>query len=714
MPSTPLLLQNGDSLLITSGEGLRELWGVTQRVRNGYLLRKHGNGESDVWSNDRIADAHIERRLIHYPFDESGLSKALSEVVAKAWEYWPRAARRVAERRQKYAQHVDAIRTEHVRFIEACEAASIFVFEENAQAWREEDLAETVEKSATTNQRRRNRTLDYDGNLPSVEVRAQARPSASSVRAWYQNWKKHGEDVRVLLPLHHLKGNRTPRAPQYVSEQPDAYSLMDVAIQRYYLAMPRRSKKAAYSKYVELCHRESIKPFSCKTLRLRIRDKHTDREEYERRYGRRAAYLKFKVFERTELPKQPLEEVEIDHCLIDLFVVEPITRKVIGRPWLTAIIDRCTRMILGVHLSFEPPSYASLQRALAHAFWPKNLSGIPDLEDDWPCHGIPWWVICDNGKEFRSASLRASEALMHFDVVNLPVKKPWLKGSVERLFRTIGVQVFSTLEGTTLSRTPDFYEPMGRARHTLDEVKAMLIKWIVNDYHRARHGTLGCSPIAKWRQLTELYPVRPVPDFTHIVRLTGEVVAHPISNIGVNHKGLLYSDPAILEKLRARRGGLAKDWLIRIDPYDVGEAWILDDAEGEWFVLPCTNQAISRKVSRFQHKVHGTVARQLVPPGQPVTEDHLLEAKRLCEEALADAFSSASKTAITVKAARYATSGETFTPLGLDTGVAAPEPEAPTSPCLGVPAPPPIAAPRLVDLSAEVAALTASWLADRT
>lgn len=714
MPATPLDFQKSDNLLITSEAGLRELWGVVQRTRNGYLLRKHGSGESDVWSDDQIVDAHRDRRIIHYPFDVSGLSKPLAEVLEKAWEYWPRSARRTAERRQVYLRYVDAVRADHVRLLDACETASRHIFETNAQAWREEDLAEEAEEPVQRTRKRRG-SIEFDGYRSRDATPPAGPPNRQTVRLWYLNWRKHGQDVRVLLPLHHLKGNRKPRAPRYVSEQADAYNLMDLAIERHYLRMPRSTKKAAFTKYQDLCQQASIKPFSFKTFRIRIRENYTDREEYTKRYGRRAAYLKFGVFERTELPIRPLEEVEVDHCLIDLFVVDPASGKVIGRPWLTAIIDRCTRMIIGVHLSFEPPSYASLQRALAHAFWPKNLSSIADLEDDWPCYGIAWWVICDNGKEFRSSSLRASEALMHFDVVNLPVKMPWLKGSVERLFRTIGVQVFSKLEGTTLSRTPDFYDPMGRARHTLDEVKMMLIKWIINDYHRQRHSTLGCSPIEKWRQLTELYPVRPVPDFTHIVRLTGEVVPRTISNVGVQYQGLLYSDPTILEELLARRGGLAKEWLIRVDPYDLGEAWILDDQAGEWFVLPCTNQAISRGVSKYQHKVHRNVARQSLPQGQDVTESHLLVAKRLCEAAAAEAHSPATKTSIAVRAARYATSGETFTPLGPDSTVFPPLQEALVQTRHHPELPPPASSDtgrKQVDLSAEVDALASSWLGD--
>ena len=188
--------------------------------------------------------------------------------------------------------------------------------------------------------------------------------------------------------------------------------------------------------------------------------------------------------------------MEVDHCLIDLVVVHPESGRALGRPWLTALLDRATRMIVGVHLSFEAPSYASLQRALAHSLWKKDLSGLAHIEHDWPCHGVPEWLICDNGKEFRSQSLQSAARMLDIGIVNLPVKMPWLKGAVERVFQTIGVQVFSHEEGTTLSRTMDLYDPVARARLSLEDMRSRILKWIVDDYHHNVHDTLKCTPMS--------------------------------------------------------------------------------------------------------------------------------------------------------------------------------------------------------------------------
>jgi putative transposase len=484
---------------------------------------------------------------------------------------------------------------------------------------------------------------------------------------------------------------------------------MDDVIERAYMSMPRKCKKLSYRIYVSACDTHSVIPLSSTTFCKRIRKNYTDREEYALRYGARAAYLKFGVFDQTKLPERPLQEVEVDHCLIDLIVVHPDSRKPIGRPWLTALLDRATRVVLGMHLSFEAPSYACLQRALAHAIWPKNLHGVEGLKDDWPCHGVPEFLICDNGKEFRSRSLRASEGLLRFKVVNLPFKSPWLKGSLERLFGTIGVQVFSWQQGATLSRTPEFYDPVRRAERTLAEVRELLLRWVVNDYHRERHPRLRCSPIERWRQLTELFPVRPVPDFDHIVRLTGAIVDRQISNVGVPHEGLLYSDKAVLERLLARRGGIQKNWLIRVDPYDLGEAWILDDEQGDWHCLPCTNQAISRGVSRFQHKLHQVTARRNLPRGQPVREQDLARAREACEAAVASLHSAGAKTGAMARAARYATGGDYFTgmPGALATRTATVDPRPLMVASDEVAAGTEIAPP---DLTAEVSLLAATWV----
>jgi putative transposase len=47
----------------------------------------------------------------------------------------------------------------------------------------------------------------------------------------------------------------------------------------------------------------------------------------------------------------PLDVVQMDHTIADVFIVDPESRHCIGRPTLTVAIDVATRCILGTCLS---------------------------------------------------------------------------------------------------------------------------------------------------------------------------------------------------------------------------------------------------------------------------------------------------------------------------------------------------------------------------
>jgi transposase InsO family protein len=62
----------------------------------------------------------------------------------------------------------------------------------------------------------------------------------------------------------------------------------------------------------------------------------------------------------------PLSLVQIDHTLVDVIVVDKLTREPIQRPWLTLAIDVCSRCVVGIHLTLEPPSAMSVALCIAH------------------------------------------------------------------------------------------------------------------------------------------------------------------------------------------------------------------------------------------------------------------------------------------------------------------------------------------------------------
>lgn len=76
---------------------------------------------------------------------------------------------------------------------------------------------------------------------------------------------------------------------------------------------------------------------------------------------------------RSTYPVQrPLDVVQIDHTVADVFIVDPVTRQCIGRPTLTLAIDVATRCVLAHCPSLEAPSALLVALCLEQAVFPKD------------------------------------------------------------------------------------------------------------------------------------------------------------------------------------------------------------------------------------------------------------------------------------------------------------------------------------------------------
>ena len=98
----------------------------------------------------------------------------------------------------------------------------------------------------------------------------------------------------------------------------------------------------------------------------------TDRYQLMRaRHGTMVANLKRKPRSAGVATTRPLERVELDHFLCDVHLICGKTGVPLGRPWLTLAVDHYSGMVVGFHLSFAPPSAASVLAALRMAILPK-------------------------------------------------------------------------------------------------------------------------------------------------------------------------------------------------------------------------------------------------------------------------------------------------------------------------------------------------------
>ena len=299
-----------------------------------------------------------------------------------------------------------------------------------------------------------------------------SRPSWRAVRRWAQAYEAAGCDIVALVPSYQKRGNRQAK----MSGKPLAHydesayekaqavaALLEQAIQTHYLQPQRLTVRAVYEKLETAILQENrgraahdqLPLPHLSTLYRRV----ASLDAYQRvqtRYGTKYAHTRFGMNAQPPAVTQairPLARVECDHTRLDLFVVDEQTRLPLGRPWLTALLDVCTRMVCGIYLSFAAPGYASVMQALRNAVRPKDYlqQRYPKLQHDWPVQGVPETLVVDNGKEFHSRHLSDACLQLGIELKHAPPYCGWYKGSMERWFGTQNTKLLHELPGTSFS-----------------------------------------------------------------------------------------------------------------------------------------------------------------------------------------------------------------------------------------------------------------------
>ncbi len=240
---------------------------------------------------------------------------------------------------------------------------------------------------------------------------------------------------------------------------------------------------------------------SRKAVTARVKAK-PRRETVARRHGHKAARDQYAPAIGTLEADWPLALVQIDHTLVDVIVVDSLTRAPIQRPWLTLAIDVCTRCVVGFHLSLEAPSATSVALCISHAVLPKSpWLAERKIDAEWPVHGLLTHLHLDNGKDFHSEALRRGCEQYGIAIDYRPVRTPHFGGHIERLIGTMMGKVH-LLPGTTFSNIAEKgnNNPEKTASMTVDELERWLVQAIAGVYHRTMHRALGIAPLAAWER----------------------------------------------------------------------------------------------------------------------------------------------------------------------------------------------------------------------
>ncbi|MBE9011051.1 transposase [Pseudanabaenaceae cyanobacterium LEGE 13415] len=188
---------------------------------------------------------------------------------------------------------------------------------------------------------------------------------------------------------------------------------------------------------------------------------------------------------------------QCDHTKIDVLVVDQ-AGEVLGRPWLSIVVDTYSRCIMGLHLGFDAPSAQVVGLALRHAILPKQYPAAYELQQVWDTYGLPQYLYTDGGKDFRSQHLE--QVATELGIVLCLRRKPSDGGIVERPFGTFNREFFSTLPGyvssNVIERSP---QAETEACITLLQLERLLVRYVVDHYNQRIDARMGDqSRIGRW------------------------------------------------------------------------------------------------------------------------------------------------------------------------------------------------------------------------
>lgn len=272
----------------------------------------------------------------------------------------------------------------------------------------------------------------------------------------------------------------------------------------------------------------------------------------------------------------PGSRYEIDATIADVYLVSRLDRyRIVGRPVLYVVIDVFSRMIVGIYVGFEGPSWVSAMMALANTVADKvafcKRFGLIIEDADWPCHHLPGALLGDRG-EIESSKINALSHNFGVMIENTAAYRADWKGIVEQRFKLIPAQFKAFVPGYIQC---DYRARGGKdyrldAVLDIDEFTQIILEYVLhyNNHHEIKKYDKdrdvfadGVPPIPtelwEWGITNRSGALRAFPeDLVKFSLLpTGMATVTPF---GIRFRGSFYSCPRAIEECwfdRARQEG---------------------------------------------------------------------------------------------------------------------------------------------------------------
>lgn len=374
-------------------------------------------------------------------------------------------------------------------------------------------------------------------------------PQRSTVCRWVKKYRSAGSHIMVFAPRK-SGPNRKSRVP--LSRLDDIYE----ALHKYYLQKNGMSLSAIYKDLEEEWKHNNITDYPSRpTFYTEVHDYLDDSQIIKACSGQSAVNKNDRSATDHYMTFSILERVEIDSAYISIGLLDD-DGNYLGPAIITVAIDVYSRSILGIALDVgrRGESTEHIVDCLRNAILPKSDNdAIPEqFREGWPMCGKPAQIIADAGPGYVSKAFTLLLSFLDISRDTTKVRQPWKKPFIERFFGTLRTRFLQTMPGYMSSaRKSEELEPdqtlKRTATLTVNEFKACLYHFIVNDYHHTPHTSLnGATPFDTWEQKAA-YSGISFPEQAQVIRMLyprlNVVTLDPVK--GVQYENLRFNCPEL-------------------------------------------------------------------------------------------------------------------------------------------------------------------------
>lgn len=157
--------------------------------------------------------------------------------------------------------------------------------------------------------------------------------------------------------------------------------------------------------------------------------------------------------------------------------------------------------------------------------------------------------VSDNGTALTANAVTEDLLKVYLNRQKSPPGVPWLRGYIERWFRTVASQLIAMFTGQTGSNVKDrtSYQTPSRASITYRELVGLMVHWVVEVYHRKKHKGLGdVTPQQAWYLLSKEYPPRIPMSPVQLAEIYGHQETRNVGSHGLDVLGTYYQSASIM------------------------------------------------------------------------------------------------------------------------------------------------------------------------